>query len=41
MKIQWTVPAVDDLESIRSYIAHDSDFYAAQFVGKNWMLLKF
>jgi plasmid stabilization system protein ParE len=34
MKIQWTLPAVDDLESIRDYIARDSDFYAAGFVEK-------
>lgn len=34
MKVQWTVPAIDDLESIRTYIARDSDFYAARFVEK-------
>jgi toxin ParE1/3/4 len=34
MKVQWTVPAVDDLGSIRDYIARDSDFYAARFVEK-------
>ena len=34
MKIQWTVPAVDDLESIREYIARDSNIYAANFIEK-------
>jgi toxin ParE1/3/4 len=34
MKLQWTVPAVDDLECIRNYIARDSELYAAGFVDK-------
>ena len=34
MKIHWTTFAVDDLESIRDYIAKDSDVYAASFVEK-------
>lgn len=34
MIIRWTIPAVDDLESIRDYIARDSDFYAVRFVEK-------
>ena len=34
MKIKWSVPAVDDLESIRDYIARDSTIYAASFIEK-------
>jgi addiction module RelE/StbE family toxin len=34
MKIIWTEPAVDDLESIKNYIARDSEIYALQFVQK-------
>jgi toxin ParE1/3/4 len=34
MKLQWTLPAVDDLENIRNYIARDSELYAAGFVEK-------
>jgi len=37
MKVQWTVPAVDDFESIRDYIARDSDLYAASFIEKYWI----
>ena len=32
MKLQWTEPAVADLEAIRDFIARDSEQYAAQFV---------
>lgn len=34
MIVLWTVPAVEDLESIRDYIARDSDLYASRFVEK-------
>lgn len=34
MKLQWTLPAVQDLEDIRNYIARDSNLYAAGFVEK-------
>lgn len=34
MKIKWSVPAVDDLESIRDYIARDSALYASSFIEK-------
>jgi addiction module RelE/StbE family toxin len=34
MKIIWTLPAVYDLESIRDYIARDSEFYATSFIEK-------
>ena len=34
MKLQWTLPAVEDLENIRNYIARDSELYAAGFVEK-------
>lgn len=34
MKLEWTEPAVLDLESIRDYIAKDSAYYAAQFVAR-------
>ena len=32
MKIEWTEPAVSDLESIRDYISRDSEYYAARFI---------
>ena len=34
MKIIWTKPAVQDLESIKAYIAKDSEYYAIRFVEK-------
>jgi len=34
MKIYWTAPAADDLQSIHDYIAHDSAFYATSFIEK-------
>ncbi len=34
MKLEWTEPAVLDLESIRDYIAKDSGYYAARFVAR-------
>ncbi len=32
MKIEWTEPALDDLETIRDYISKDSPYYARQFI---------
>jgi addiction module RelE/StbE family toxin len=32
MKIEWTEPAVTDLETIRDYIKKDSNYYAIRFV---------
>ena len=32
MKIEWTEPALIDLESIRDYIGRGSEYYAARFV---------
>lgn len=32
MKIQWTEPALSDLENIRDYISRDSEYYAARFI---------
>ncbi len=32
MKIEWTEPALLDLESIRDYIKRDSKYYATRFV---------
>ncbi len=32
MKIEWTEPAISDLESIKAYIAKDSEYYASRFV---------
>lgn len=32
MKLVWTDPSIEDLRSIREYIARDSEYYAAQFV---------
>ncbi len=34
MKIEWTEPALLDLESIRDYIGRDSEYYATRLVGK-------
>ncbi len=34
MSIVWTAPAVDSLQAIHDYIAHDSAFYAALFVNR-------
>ncbi|MHB8843883.1 MAG: type II toxin-antitoxin system RelE/ParE family toxin [Nitrospirota bacterium] len=34
MKLEWTEPAVLDLESIRYYITKDSAYYAARFVAR-------
>ncbi|QNH15031.1 ParE toxin of type II toxin-antitoxin system, parDE [Xanthomonas sp. SS] len=34
MNIVWTEPAVDSLQAIRDYVAHDSVFYAALFVNR-------
>ena len=32
MKLEWTEPALSDLESIRDYIKKDSEYYANRFV---------
>ncbi len=32
MKIEWTEPALLDLESIRKYIRRDSEYYATRFI---------
>ncbi len=32
MLIEWTDPALDDLEDIRDYIGKDSPYYARQFI---------
>ncbi len=32
MKVNWTEPALEDLEAIQAYIAKDSNFYARQFI---------
>ena len=34
MKIEWTEPALLDLESIRDYIRRDSEYYATRFSEK-------
>ncbi len=34
MKIEWTEPALLDLENIRDYIRRDSEYYAVRFVEK-------
>jgi len=34
MKIEWTEPAISDLQHIRDYIAKDSEYYAASFVSR-------
>lgn len=32
MLIEWTAPALDDLEAIRDYIGKDSPYYGRQFI---------
>lgn len=32
MRVEWTKPALIDLESIRDYIKRDSEYYASRFV---------
>lgn len=32
MRLEWTDPALDDLEGIRDFIARDSAFYARRFI---------
>ena len=32
MVIEWTDPALDDLEVIRDYIGKDSPYYAKRFI---------
>ncbi len=34
MKIEWTEPAISDLQHIRDYIVKDSEYYAVRFVSK-------
>ena len=34
MRLVWSAPAVDDLGSIRDYIARDSEHYAARFISQ-------
>ena len=34
MKLEWTEPALLDLENLREYIAKDSEYYAARFVAR-------
>ena len=34
MKIEWTEPAISDLEGIRDYIGRDSEYYALRFIGR-------
>ena len=34
MIIEWTEPAISDLEGIRDYIGRDSKYYASRFIGK-------
>lgn len=40
MKIEWTEPAVSDLEMVRDYIAKDSEFYALRFVERIFEVLE-
>ena len=32
MELEWTDPALDDLEDIRDYIGKDSPYYARRFI---------
>jgi plasmid stabilization system protein ParE len=40
MKIQWTEPAVCDMEKVRDYIAKDSEFYALRFMERVFEILE-
>ena len=40
MKIVWTDPAIDDLQSIRDYIARDSELYADNFISSILMAVE-
>ena len=31
MKVEWTIPAIDDVLAIKNYIARDSQVYAERF----------
>jgi len=31
-QVEWTDPALDDMEVIRNYIAKDSPYYARRFI---------
>lgn len=32
MRVEWSEPAIADLDAVRAYIARDSEYYAARFV---------
>ena len=32
MILFWSAPAIDDLKALRNFIAHGSEYYAAEFV---------
>ncbi len=34
MRIEWTLPAINDLEAIHDYIGKDSEYYASRFIQK-------
>ena len=34
MIVEWTEPALSDMENIREYIGKDSEYYASQFIEK-------
>ena len=34
MELEWTDPALDDLEAIRDYIGKDSPYYSRRFIGR-------
>jgi len=34
MRIEWTKPALADMQAIRDYIGRDSSYYAARFIDK-------
>lgn len=34
MKLEWTKPALADMQAIRDYIGRDSSYYAARFIEK-------
>ena len=40
MIIQWTEPAIQDLESIKNYISKDSEHYAIIFLEKIFLSLE-
>ncbi len=40
MQVEWTDPALDDLEVIRNYIAKDSPYYVRRFIDRICLIFR-